>query len=217
MARIIPVLLAAVTVFTLTLTALGQGPINTTGTSNCSAADFEVGVQFHNDPGDYYTIIIDKRNISTHRCVFDGTVYGPSFVIDQKEGQKPPLLDYFPETRLPNGFQPLATPLTLESGQVARQKFRWRTRPSNESVPCVQPKWMSHPILLNVPSILKRICSAVEVSRFSLAPSSQETWNALGDVDHSLTLHLTSDRDKYYLGEDFLVRLSQISHPPKRI
>ena len=90
MARIIPILLAIVTVFALTPTALGQGPIYTTGTSNCSAADFEVSVHFRHDPGDYYTIIIDKRNISTHRCVFDGTVYGPSFVIDQKEGQKPP-------------------------------------------------------------------------------------------------------------------------------
>jgi hypothetical protein len=67
--------------FFLPLPSAGQeAGLNLSGASNCAVADFDANVQIANGPGNYYAIIIDKRNISNHPCIFDGPMYGPSFV-----------------------------------------------------------------------------------------------------------------------------------------
>ena len=186
--------------------------LNLTGASNCTLADFNAHVQFLNGPGAYFAVLIDKRNISNHSCVFDGPMYGPSFVPDRVPDNPPFALCYDCENRLPNGQFPPIPPLAIKPGQVARQIFRWRTKPPDETVRCLQPKWMSGPILIVAPALLKNVCSDIEVSRFSLAPSpdSASTKDPAVDDDRIPGFELTSDRSKYYEGERFSVRVSLV-------
>ncbi len=191
----------------LPLLGLGQG-INLSGTSNCTAADFDATLQFANGPGNYYTVVVDKRNISGHPCVFDGPMYGPSLVPDRVPGHAPYGLCYYCEDRLPNGQTPVIPPLTINPGQVARQTFRWGTTSSSDEAPCLEPKWMAGPVLLVAPSLLKRVCSDVEVSRFSLAEPESVQMESRED-DRVPMFQLTADRNMYYEGESFALRLSR--------
>lgn len=185
----------------------GQGTgLNLTGASNCTAADFDISVQFLNGPADSFAVVADKRNISSHSCVFDGPMYGPSFVPDRVPGNPPFALCYDCENSAPNGQSPRHPLLTLTPGQVARQVFLWRTAPPIETVKCLQPHWMSGPILLVAPSLLKKVCSDIEVGRFSLAVDSEPIVPRFA---------LTSDRSTYYEGEHFSVRVALFQPDPE--
>ena len=140
----------------LPLLSSGQG-INLSGSLNCTVADFDVNLQFVNGPGNYYTVVVNRRNISGHPCVFDGPMYGPTLVPDRVPGHEPYSSCYYCEDRLPNGQTPVIPPLTVNPDQVARQTFRWRTTSSSEAALCLEPKWMSGPVLLVAPSLLKNV------------------------------------------------------------
>jgi len=190
----------------LPLLSPGQG-INLSGTLNCTVADFDVNLQFVNGPGNYYAVVVNRRNISGHPCVFDGPVYGPTLVPDRVPGHAPYELCYYCEERLPNGQTPVMPPLTVNPGQGARQTFRWRTTSSSEAAPCLEPKWMSGPVLLVAPSLLKRVCSDIEVSRFSLALDATQMESR--EDDQVPIFKLTTGRGLYYEGEAFSLRLSR--------
>jgi hypothetical protein len=103
--------------FFLPLPSAGQeAGLNLSGASNCTVADFDANVRFANGPGNYYAIIIDKRNISNHPCIFDGPMYGPSFVPHSVPGDRPFALCYDCENRLPNGQYPIRAPANSRSG-----------------------------------------------------------------------------------------------------
>ena len=181
--------------------------LNVSGASNCTVADFDTELRFVNGPENYYSVVVDKRNISSHPCVFDGPVYGPSFVPDRVPGHEPYGLCYYCEERLPNGQVPIAPPVTVHPGQVARQTFRWRTTSSGEAAPCVEPKWMAGPVLVVAQSLLKKICSDVEVSRFRVAPEGDE--GEAGEGGRELAFQLTANKGLYYQGESFSLSLSR--------
>lgn len=190
----------------LPLLSPGQD-INLSGTLNCSVADFDVNLQFVNGPGNYYSVVVNRRNISEHPCIFDGPMYGPTLLPDRVPGHAPYELCYYCEDRLPNGQTPIIPPLTVNPGQIARQTFRWRTTSSNEASPCLEPKWMSGPVLLVAPFLLKKVCSDVEVSRFRLAVDATQTDSREGD--QFPVFRLTTDTGPYYDGETFSLRLSR--------
>ena len=207
-ARVVIGFLATSGLFFLPSSSLGQGTgLNLTGSSNCTMADFDTDLQFVNGPADYYTIVVNKRNISHHPCVFDGLVYGPSFAPDRVPGSPPFTRCYVCENRQPNAQSTDVAPLTLSPGQVAQQTFRWKTVPPAEAGPCLQPQWMSGPVLLVAPSLLKQICSDYEVSRFSLATSSDSKSQAV-DGAQAPGFALTSDKSMYYQGEPFSLHLT---------
>lgn len=185
--------------FCFPLPSSGQD-MNVTGASNCVAADFDTKLTFINGPGNYYGIVVNKRNISSNPCVFDGPMYGPSLLPDRVEGHKPYDPCYYCEDRLPNGQTPVIPPITVNPGQIARQTFRWKTTSLSVEEPSLQLKWMAGPVLVDAPSLLKRVCSDIEVSRFSLTESSED--------DQIPQFKLTADRNLYYEGEFFSVRLS---------
>ena len=200
----------------LPLLSSAQG-LNLTGSSNCTAPDFDASLRFANGPADYYSIIIDKRNISGHPCVFDGPMYGPSFVPDRVEGHNPYGICHYCEGRSPNGQTPISPPITINPGQVARQTFRWRTTPTNQASPCLQPKWMAGSVILVAPSLLKKVCSDIEVSRFSVASSdSVPLQDQAAATERASALRLTSDKSTYDLGEPFSLRLSAIGPDSER-
>ena len=86
--------------------SLGQAGLNPSGASNCSQADFD-----------------STSNIASRPCVFDGPIYGPP-LSGRVPDDPPSALCYDSENRLPEGQFAPNPPLTLKSGQVARQTFR---------------------------------------------------------------------------------------------
>jgi len=141
--------------------------------------------------------------------VFDAPAYGPTFYPDRVPGDRPFALCYDCENRLPNGQYPVVRRLTLAPGLVVQQTFRWKTSPSTELTRCLQPKWMSGPALLVAPSLIKQICSDIEVSRFSLVPTSDHTATEtqIKGVPPVHGFKLSSDKDTYYAGEGFPLRV----------
>jgi hypothetical protein len=196
--------LAVCCLFFRPLPALGQGTVpNLTGSSNCNAPDFDAHVKFINGPGDYYSVVIDKRNISDHPCILDGPVYGPSLVPDAGKSLVTMCYDCSNDPHVP-GI------LALNPGQVVRQTFRWKTTESAETGPCVQPQWIAGPILLVAPSLLKKVCSHIETSRFSLV-TSQDAAALEVQAENSgqvATFQLTTTKGMYYPGQRFSLRLS---------
>ena len=187
-----------------------SGPVqNLTGFSNCTQADFDTTLQFLDAPEGYFTILVNRRNLCTHACVFDGPMYGPSFVPDRVEGEKPIELCYYCDERLPNGQVRITPPLSIEPGQTAQQTIRWRTTPLDASTRCVQPQWMSDPLLVAAPSLLKKICSPVEVNRFRLIPADS-TLVGTPEQDKGAGIILSSDRTRYFQGESFSVRVASM-------
>lgn len=146
--------LAFCILFFLPLPSLAQEGLNFTGASNCTLADFDSNLNFVNEAGGYYAIVVNTRNLSSHTCVFDGLEYGPSFVPDRVPGHEPFALCYGRENGTPKK-QPPDTATSAEPGQVVRQIFRWRTTQSSDGASCLDPSWMSGPVLLVAPSLLK--------------------------------------------------------------
>ncbi|MBV9574818.1 MAG: hypothetical protein JOY93_12265, partial [Acidobacteriales bacterium] len=187
------------------LCAQAQFP-NLSGSSNCTAADFVANFDFATGPGDTYTLVINKRNVSSHACVFDGPVYGPSLAPDRVEGEPPVPLCYDCKNRgLPPAQRWLDPPITVKSGQVARQTIRWRTKPQNAK--CLQLDWISVGSgLLVVPSLFKPVCSEVDFSPFTLAPSEE----TLPDVVQVPALKLASAKTQYYERESFFLKVTRL-------
>jgi hypothetical protein len=76
--------LAFSSLLSLSSASLAQGSVvNSMGASNCPTADFDTSLNFASEPSNYYAIIVDKQNISSHSCIFDGPVYGPTFYPDR--------------------------------------------------------------------------------------------------------------------------------------
>jgi hypothetical protein len=136
-------------------------------------------------------------------------MYGPTFYPDRMPGDRPFALCYDCENRLPNGTYPVIPPLTVDPGQVVRQTFRWKTTPPNEATRCLEANWMSGPVLLVAPSLIKQICSDIEVSRFSLVPTSDaaSTEAQTNDVPRIRELKISSDKGTYYVGQSFSLRV----------
>src|SRR5580704_11993980 len=64
----------------------------------CNAPDFDITLQFggeettiqpSNKPVKYAVILLRKRNISGHPCIFEEHFIGPSFNPDRVEGEEP--------------------------------------------------------------------------------------------------------------------------------
>lgn len=195
------------TLLHLSLCSVAQSDLNLTGTSNCTAADFESYVDFANGPGDNYSVVILKRNISNHACVFDGSVYGPSLVPDRIEGEPPVELCYDCENRrLPPEQRRMAPSITVNPGEVARQTLRWKTKPANTSGKCLKLEWIGEPVVLVIPSLLKPVCSEVDFSPFT--PASNEEAAAMPDMVKAAALKISSDKPQYYAGENFSFRVA---------
>jgi len=196
--------------FVVPLAASAQGtPMNLTGASNCTSADLDVHFQFANGPGDNYTIIATEQNISGHACIFNGPAYGLTVVHDPNPPSNRFETASGIDVSYPKGPEP-KTPPTAEPGQFIRQTFRWRTSPQEGGKPCVQPAWMSGAFLLVVPSLLKNVCSDIEMSRFVLLTSKDlaQDGEQSANERQSPVFVLSSDKSTYNQGESFSLRLA---------
>ena len=178
--------------------------------ATCKAAEFDTTTEFVNGPADYFTVAFNLRNISGHSCLLDGPLYGPSFNPDRVPGENPVALCYDCEHRLPNGQYPVVAPLTLKPDQLAYLSYRWKTKPPDEAIHCMQPQAMSGPVAVNVPALLKPVCSAVEVSRYVAGAFPGSIFK------ERQGFNLTSGRNTYYEGESFFLHVSPVTPPTQR-
>jgi hypothetical protein len=181
---------------------------NPSGVSNCTVADLDTNIEFENEPDDFFGIVVHSRNITNHSCTFDGQTNGPNFIPDRVDGHEPFTLCYDCGNRVAHQG-PAPQSLVLDAGAVVSQTFRWKTKQSSESAPCLQPKWMDNPILLVAPSLLKKVCSNIEVGQLTSDPPGKPAVEVSNDRNSDV-LTLTSTKSAYYAGQMFALR---VSHP----
>jgi hypothetical protein len=173
----------------------------------CNAPDLDITLQFgseettikpNNEAIEYAVILVRKRNISGHPCVFEEHFIGPNFNPDRVEGEQPYIVNQIP---LP--------PLTLTPGQAAQQTWRWRSNSPDLGRHCLQPKWMWGPPLVVAPSLLKPICSNIDISTFSVLDPPVSPADAASPTDgQTFAFRLTTNKSTYDEGESFSLRLS---------
>src|SRR5579862_540960 len=197
-------------VLTPTVPSSAQPGLNLSGASNCSIADFDTNLKFLNGPGDLFSILIDKRNISSHPCVLNRPD-SPSLMPDRATGGKPFVVCYYCDERLPNGQFTVIPSITVNPGQIASEAFRWKTVPTIPDIQCMQLQAISGAVLVAAPSLLKKVCSDVDVSRFRLGPSPESAdGQGQNQAAAAPAFRLTSPRNRYNLGESFSVLLTPI-------
>jgi hypothetical protein len=174
----------------------------------CSAPDFDITLQFgseettvkaNNQAVKYAVIVVRKRYISGHPCIFEEHFVGPNFVYGSPvAGMGPFIVKVIP---LP--------PFILNPGQAAQQTWRWRSNSPAADQPCIQPEWMGSPVLVAAPSLLKPVCSNIDISSWSVVDPLESLADAASPPDgQPFPFLLTANKSTYDAGERFFLRLS---------
>lgn len=194
--------------FILLLLAVGSGLAETPG---CKAPDLQVSFHFYNDANTVERIVLLTRNISGHDCLLTAS-YPPNFAPVLESNGPPINLCQSCANRLPGGEEEARLPLLLTSQGFAHQSFRYRTSPDTGAAGCVQAGSMSttanddikHPILLVSKSLLRPICSPVDVVGYRSGPGGVTAPDAEPSPgERELTLR--SERATYYTDEWFVL------------
>jgi hypothetical protein len=182
------------------LTFAQAPPLNLTGSTNCTAADFDLNLRFESGPADTYSVIILQRNLSAHPCIFDGPQYPPTVIFEAEPSTHRMEMcnsctAHFPPPTFPSN------PLLLAPGEVARHTLSWQTT-AVRPLACVQPEWMDTSVRIVSRTLLKKICSVIEVSAFTreVSPSSD---------NRGFTI--SSSKPTYYSGESFSVHVTPLA------
>jgi hypothetical protein len=128
------------------------------------------------EEADLERITLLTRNISGHDCLLTAS-YPANFVV-QGNAQQIEVCQRC-ANRLPGGEEFEKLPLVLADGALAHQTFRHRTWSGSDPPGCAQPGWMSatanaeieHPLIVTSKSLLKPICSAVDVVGYRQGPA----------------------------------------------
>jgi hypothetical protein len=181
-------------------------------TSACMAADLRISFHIYDDANGVERITLLTRNISGHDCLLTAS-YPPNFVpAQQPNGPRIELCQHC-ANRLPGGEDLENLPLLLPDGSVAHQSFRYRTSSNGDAPGCLQAGWMStianadmkHAILLVSESLLKPICSAVDVVGYRPGPGDVTPLVA-APPSGERQLMLSAERSTYYTDEWFALR-----------
>jgi hypothetical protein len=93
------------------------------------------------------------------------------YFVDQNQSNRRQV-DYCDRCKepIPGGEHPSDAPIQLEPNEAAHQTLRWRTAAAKDSPACIQTAWISvssedmkHVFLLVTPSLIKPVCSSVDV------------------------------------------------------
>jgi len=179
----------------------------------CRAADFNTNFQLIDGPTDDFTVVFDMRIISGHACSLDRGSYGtngsPTFPDRTDPWGKVFVLSRDSNDRVWGTGKFMETAALLEPGKSAYFSIRWRTKPVKENDPCIHPLAVNWPVHIVVPSLLKPLCSEIEVSAFSLSAASTpaELKGETGQDSNPGILALTSVRNAYHKGEGVLLHV----------
>jgi hypothetical protein len=189
-------------------TALAPPPI----VIGCRPSDLDISPEFVNGPNEYFSVVSNIRNISGIPCILSDASYTRSSpTYPERTDTWGRVLSPVSQQRVWGKGTPVDPPVTLNPGSVAHMTMRWKTWPPNDTEACVKPAAVNWPVRVVGPSLLKRLCSEIEVSAFALgvyqgpAGSIDQTEEGAG----SGLLALSSDRSTYYEGERFFLHVSQ--------
>jgi len=180
----------------------------------CRAADFDTNFQLINRPPEDFTVSFGMRNISGQACTLDRGSYGangsPTVPDRTDPWGKVFVLSRDSNDRVWGTGKVIAAAAVLEPGKSVYFTIRWRTKPPKETDPCIQPIAVNWPVLIVAPSLLKPLCSEIEISPFSLSivPTSGEPKDETGQDSNPQILALVSDRSAYHEGEGLLLHVS---------
>lgn len=183
---------------------------------NCERSDLNANFELINGPGGLFTAAFIMRNISDSPCKLGAAAYGVngSPIFPDNTGQKVFRLSPDSETRV-WGRPPFDTLPILAPGKVAYTTMKWNSKPLRESDLCIQTMSIGWPVLVVAPSLLRRHCSDISVSPFTLGDfdrsgnSGHEPWQAHSNEKMKLTAH--GEGDSFYL------RVSPSSPHKKRL
>jgi hypothetical protein len=164
---------------------------------NCRGVDFETSFQLINGPGDYFTVAFNMRNIGGRSCVLDRGSYGANGSPTFPDRTDPWGIVFRAspdsENRVWGTGQIVEPPATLDPEKLVHLTIRWKTKPSNPTEPCIQPIAVNWPAWIVAPSLLKRLCSDIDVSAFSPGafPTQSKDETSEDASNQTLKLRLT--------------------------
>jgi hypothetical protein len=182
----------------------------------CKPGDLDANVTFFSSGTDFI-VGFNLQNISADPCAADPPVAFPQFAPDAK----PFGLCTDCEDRLPNGQYPIHDPVVLDSGGIAHQTYRWKTVASADAPVACQPlAALFTPVLVVAPTLFKKVCSEIAVSRVYpgefVPPVTNDQPNA-AEAHRDEMFVLSSRSSRYYKDEMFtlLVGLEDsVTGPP---
>jgi hypothetical protein len=176
----------------------------------CVAADLDKNFQFMDEPGDVTRLTLSVTNISKTTCLLGRPNY-PCFVDQNQPNRRQ--VDYCDRCKepIPGGELPSNAPIQLEPNGAAHQTLRWRTVAAKDSPACIQIAWISassedmkHAFLLVTPSLIKAVCSPVDVVGYLPGPSAVPTIGAKQSPRSQASIvQLSALRQVYYQDERF--------------
>jgi hypothetical protein len=194
---------------------IGQGTVYP---PKCDEPDLEIHFLPFNDPGHYFNLVVTGRNISGHTCSFDSDAFWPS--LDEtysddwevSEGRRVP----YPECNdCKYGFRDgrkWAPVPPVNPGDVVAETFRWKTRPPESGLACLNADSLSMPAgLLVAPSLLKNVCSEISMVRVDVTRSEESTpsQDRSGSGRQEPELQLTTSKSTYFSGERFSLHIAR--------
>ena len=169
---------------------------NGAGIEDCALASLDTDLSFGTDGSAYTTFNLTRLNLSDRACLLNEHWPGIGFVPDRLEGGQP------------FGMHPYGiNPLRLEPGRSATLTYRWLRAAPDETVTCLEPKWMSGPALVAAPSLIGKVCSEVYVSQWRLN-ENPEAPQASGSKGEPPAFKIGADKTAYDEGEWFPLRVS---------
>jgi len=180
---------------------------------SCWPADLNTSFELINGPGDYFTAAFEMHNVSGRSCLLDRTSYGVNGSPTNPD-RTDPWGKVFVLTRDSNArvwgvpWVPAEPGPTLAPNKLAYTTIRWKTRPQSETDPCVQTIAVNWPVKIVAPSLLKQLCSEIEVSPLFLGPFPSRINPGNDERQANRALTLTTDRSVYYDDEKFFLHLS---------
>ena len=188
---------------------------------SCWPADLNTSFELINGPGDYFTAAFEMHNVSDRSCLLDRTSYGVNGSPTNPD-RTDPWGKVFVLTRDSNArvwgvpWVPAEPGPTLAPNKLAYTTIRWKTRPQSETDPCVQTIAVNWPVKIVAPSLLKQLCSEIEVSPLFLGPFPSRINPGNDERQANRALTLTTDRSVYYDDEKFFLHLSFLGNESTR-
>jgi hypothetical protein len=182
---------------------------------NCRAVDVDTKFRLTNGPDEEFAVVFDMRNVAGHACVLDHGSYGANGSPTVPDRTDPWGKVFVPTADSKNRVwgtgkvAEQAVPI-LEPDKSAYLTIHWRTKPTKQNDPCIQPVAVNWPVLIVAPSLFKPLCSEIEVSSFGLdeVPPPDELKSETGQDSESKVLVLASERSVYHEGEEIRLHVS---------
>jgi hypothetical protein len=176
----------------------------------CAATDLDTDFQFMDEPGDVTRLTLSVRNTSKTPCLL-GRPHYPYFVDQSQSNRKQ--VDYCDRCKepIPGGEPPSDAAIKLEPNDAAHETLRWRTATAKDSPACIRTSSISvssedmkHAFLLVTPSLIRPVCSPVDVVGYlpglSASPTTETTQSSRSQTG---SLQLSASRPIYYQDERF--------------